>query len=457
MPEKLEKAPSEFQIQVYSIDSKFDETKSKGRARIFYTGKNRNRTYITEEFARQLLSTIAYAPVKGIWDEEEQDFTTHGATRNLGRIYGIVPESYNLQWEDHNDDDGVTRSYACVDVILYTGLYPEANTILNKSLSMELYPPSIQGTWEYVDGERLYKYSNASFFGLQALGDNVEPCFEGAAFYSLLDKMYEMYAALQQYQMKIEKTEEGGKKAMPALNFNLSDREKYEALFSAVNPSYNEENGWKIDINVCEVYDEYALCYDFEKNEYFRQNYQKDENGIILGERSKCYILDISQEEYEALNRIREGNENSFIKAEENYAAKDTEISALTEASATKDTTVEELNTQIATLQETKTANETRINELQNELDGLHTYKKEIEDNKKKELLDKYALQLDEAIIADYTARIDEFDVINLEKELSYELVRSNPNLFTRDGKGLVPSGTDEPLTGLEAVLEKYK
>ena len=43
---------------------------SKARVRIFYTGLNRNLTYITEEFAEKLLRTLPYTPVGGLWQQD---------------------------------------------------------------------------------------------------------------------------------------------------------------------------------------------------------------------------------------------------------------------------------------------------------------------------------------------------------------------------------------------------
>jgi hypothetical protein len=70
---------------------------SKARCKIFYKYENRNGTYITDEFADKLLSSLAYVPVKGIYQSE--DYTDHGARRDEGRIYGIVPENPNVAWE----------------------------------------------------------------------------------------------------------------------------------------------------------------------------------------------------------------------------------------------------------------------------------------------------------------------------------------------------------------------
>ena len=61
------------------------------------------------------------------------DYNDHGNDNSEGRIYGIVPENAGFAWEQHLDEDGVTRTYACADVLLFTGLYEEAKLIPGKS------------------------------------------------------------------------------------------------------------------------------------------------------------------------------------------------------------------------------------------------------------------------------------------------------------------------------------
>jgi hypothetical protein len=185
---------TDFPITLYGNLEKYSDTISKGRCRIFYKYGNRNGTYITDEFAEKLLATIPYAPVKGIYESDDEDFTDHGEKRSEGRIYGLVPADPNLAWETHLDDDGVERTYACVDVLIYTGLYAEAHLISGKGQSMELYPPSLKGDWKIINGKKYYVFTEGCFLGLQALGDSVEPCFEGAAFFSLCEDLKKIVA-----------------------------------------------------------------------------------------------------------------------------------------------------------------------------------------------------------------------------------------------------------------------
>ena len=200
MPENI---ITDFPVTLYGNLEKYSETISKGRCRIFYKYGNRNGTYITDEFAEKLLESVPYAPVKGIYEEEEDDFTDHGTKRSEGRIYGIVPANPNITWEEHEDDDGVVRTYACVDVLIYTGIYKEAHDIIGKGQSMELYSPSLKGEWKIINGKKYYVFSEGSFLGLQALGDSVEPCFEGAAFFSLYEDLKKMVAQIEKYNLNL--------------------------------------------------------------------------------------------------------------------------------------------------------------------------------------------------------------------------------------------------------------
>ena len=174
--------PITFQVMVYGKLEPYNEVLSKARCRIFYKYANRNGAYITDQFAEQLIKSLPYVPVKGIYDNFNNDYTDHGKNRDEGRIYGIVPETYNFAWEKHLDEDGIEREYACSDVLIFTALYKEASEIVGKSLSMELYAPSITGNFQIINGIKYFVYNSACFLGLQVLGDEVTPCFEGAAF-----------------------------------------------------------------------------------------------------------------------------------------------------------------------------------------------------------------------------------------------------------------------------------
>jgi hypothetical protein len=69
--------------------------------------------------------------------------------------------------------------------LIFTALYEEAKEIIGKSQSMELYAPSLKYHEAIIHNKRFIVFDDGCFLGLQVLGDTVEPCFEGASFYTL--------------------------------------------------------------------------------------------------------------------------------------------------------------------------------------------------------------------------------------------------------------------------------
>ena len=461
----IEQAIREFPITVYGNLTKYSDTISKGRCRIFYKYANRNGTYITDEFAEKLLSTIPYTPVKGIYDDFDEDYTDHGNKRSLGRIYGIVPENPNLQWEKHLDEDGIEREYACVDVLIFTALYEEASEILGKAQSMEIYEPSIKGSWKIINGRRMFEYTEGSFLGLQVLGEDVEPCFEGAAFFSLYSSLKQLVDEIKEYTLKLPEINTGGQSQMfEKLNFKLSDSEKHNAIWNLINPNYNEEGGWTIEYAICDIYDDYALAYNYAEASYERIYYTKNDetNEVSIIERKKVFIIDVTESEMNALNTIRTLNGDTYEKADEVYSQA-SKVSELEEQNSTYAQKIEELNENISTLETEKGNFTTQLEEANNtiaslneEIDSLNTYKANIELKEKEEVISSYTELLSEEILASYKEKISEFTAIDLDKELAYELKKNNVSVFSKEqNPGFIPK--DEPKTGIEAILSKYK
>ncbi len=450
---------SQFSVNLYGELEKLSPVLSKGRCRIFYKYGNRNGSYISDEFAEKLISTLPYTPVKGIYDEESQDYTDHGTERDLGRIYGIVPENPNFAWETHLDEDGIQRVYACCDVYIFTAIYKEAAQISNKSQSMELYAPSIKGQWEYIDGQKYFKFEDGCFLGLQILGDETEPCFEGAAFFTLYNKLKEMVEQIEKYT--VEFREEGGKSNMASLNFRLSDREKFDALWMLLNDKYNEENEWAITYGIQDIYEEYALAFNYETGSYERVYYTKDDeaNVITITDRKECYIIDMPKEEYEALQMLKEYNNGTYANINEKFENIDT-LKAENEEFSAK---IEELNNNISTLTTERDENaqnfsiaQEKIDALTEEVNSLTAYKKEIEKQEKEQVLDSYSELLPSEVLESYTEeKLEQYNATELDKELAYELKKNHSEVFTN--KPMFVPKDNVLKDGIESILDKYK
>ena len=451
-----------FSLSIYGDITGYNEVLSKARCRIFYTGANRNGTFITEEFAEKLVQTLPYVPVKGIYDTMKDDYTDHGRERYEGRIYGIVPENPNFAWEKHLDADGVERNYACTDVYLFTGLYKqEAFDIVGKSQSMELYVDSIEGEWQFINGKRFFVFTEGRFLGLQALGEDYEPCFEGASFYTLIDSVKTLIDDLKNTEV-FQKQNLGGEKYM---NFKLSDNQKYNMIWTLLNPRFNEENDYVMDYAVCDVYDSYAVVFKFESNAYERAYYTKNDetDSLSIDKMEACYIVDVNEDEKHALEVLHAMNNNTYEKIDE-------VVNGLQEKVDSFNSKNEENEAAIATLQQDKERLETELEEvngnyttaletietLNSEKNELVEFKAATELKEKEAVVDKYVALLDEEQINKFRERIDEFTKEELDKELAFVLVQSKSTIFTHDDSGFIPK--DEPtLTGINAILEKQK
>ena len=448
----------EFPVTIYGNLKELNPVLSKARCRIFYKYENRNGTYITDEFAQKLISSLPYTPVKGIYDNFDEDYTDHGLKRDLGRIYGIVPENPNFSWEKHLDEDEIEREYACCDVYIFTALYEEASQIVGKSQSMELYQPSIKGDWAIINGKKLFKFEDGCFLGLQILGDDVEPCFEGAAFFTFYNDLKNAIKKLEKYSL--DSNIKGGKSEMTKLNFKLSDSQKHDAIWVLLNDKYTEESNWEITYTILDIYDDYALVYSYEAGSYERVYYTKNDetDSIELGARKKCYVIDVTEEEKTALDALRAFNGGTYEKIDENIQ----EIDTIKQQNSEFSTKIEELNNTVSTLtteRDTSVENynnaQAQISTLTNELETLKDYKNSVETQEKEQVIASYSELLNNEILDSYKSKISEYSsATELDKELAYELKKTNLEVFTKTPQYLPK---DTPNTGIEAILAKYK
>ena len=462
----------EFPVVLFGKLEPINETISKGRCRIFYKGPNRNGSYITDQFAEKLLKSLPYTPIKGIYDEYMSDYEDHGEKNSDGRIYGIVPENPNVTWEEHQDSDGQVRVYATADVYIFTALYEEAQDVFTKTQSMEIYLPSIVGDWQYIKGQKYFVFEEGCFLGLQILGDEVEPCFEGAAFFSLYDSLKTAIHKIEKQNMAFSKQDKGGKKMK--INFNLGEPQVFEALHSLLNPNFTEEGSWTLDFCICEIAENYVIAKNLKEDCFTKISYLVEEGNYSLGEQENCFMINVSEAEKTSLEAVKAQNGDSFEKAEEIYATLENlqntisdlnnTISELNGQISSFEQKIEEGNDTIATLTtERDTANEnynnaqTEVTTLSAEIEELKTFKANVETNEKLAVIDSYNNKLSDEILESYRNRVTEFSLSDLKKDLAFDLVETNPSIFSNQGQSQYVPKDNVVVGGIEEVLAKYK
>ena len=439
-----------FNVSIYGEMTKYNDVLSKARCRIFYKYGNRNGTYITDEFADKLLSSVAYTPVKGIYDGD--DFTDHGEDNSEGKIYGIVPENPNVTWEKHVDEDGVEREYACVDVLIFSELYEEAKDIVSKAQSMELFRKTLKYHQEVIDGQKWFVFDDGCFFGLQVLGEDVEPCFEGAAFYSLKENIEKVIFELDKINNDLEEQ-------TMKINFKLSNREVFDAIWSLLNTEYNEENDWTVTYGILDVYDDYAFVYNYETGNYARAYYTKndEDNSVVIDSIDEPrFMIDVSENELNTINTLRALNGDTYELVSEELTNAHDNFEKVVEFS----TKIEELTAQNSTLTVEKDELAQANSSLQSERDSLAEENQELqtrcssyEKSAKDAIVEQYVGQLAAEILEQYPQNYDNYSGVDLDKELAYQLKCANPSVFSK-APAYLP--VDQPLTGIEQILSKY-
>lgn len=427
---------------------------SKGKVSIFYKGKNRNGGFITDEFAEKLISNLPYVPVVGIYDKEKDDFTSHNRDRDIARMYGLVPENPNGEWLTKMDEDGVEREYFVSDVYLYTGRFTNAQKIIGNPQSLELDINSIKGNWVLMDdGREYFVYTDANFIGLSALGKDVKPCFEGAAFFDLVTQFGEFLSQAELTNNKNKDFDKGGKE-MNLVDFKFSNDETKDKIWKAVNPNFSEEGNWKIDKVVCEIASDYVLVNYVEESKYERYAYVLKEDGTVelVGEPEIVYNTWIKQEDvknYEALSSDYSSCEEILNK-----------FSALNE-------TISEKDTKILELENDKSTYELEVNTVKEDLEKVqndYNLLKQDYDNKvtseKEAKISEYSNNISEDALKDIREKMASYSLEQLEKELLFAMKKEKPSMFSQTTSTQYAYSAmvgDSDSNGIVSILQKYR
>lgn len=402
---------------------------SKARLKIFYKGMNRNGSYITDEIAEKMLNTLPGTPIVGYYDGDKNDFLGH-IEKETSRAYGFVPENMNFKWEMSLDPDGVYRTYACADVVLWTGRYPVASKIVGKSHSMELNPDTIQGEWVERDDEFCYEFSNAEFIGLCVLGEEYEPCFEGSSFYELQKEsklsnvgtdLKEMYSLYNQIANSADENPTGGQEM---------EEENKDALESTITPE--EETEKEVPANN-ELENEEGIAEEVKPEE----EQEVEDEGAASEEQSE----EESEEEEEGSEEPEEESEED--SDEEEGEDKDEESEEEPEV---------DLNAELAKKDE-------EIASLKEELESLKSYKAKKIKEEKENVLNSYSNRLTEEEVNDFKAKLDSYEsAADLKKDIALCILDKEVEVEEEEDKSqysLVNSQKSK-LTGAASIVAQY-
>lgn len=415
--------PTNFIATVYGNLTPLNNSAfSKARLKIFYKGLNRNGSYITDEVADKLLATLPGTPIVGSFSGEKDDFEGHmpWSPEEL-KAYGFVPQDMNFSWEMSLDPDGVYRTYACTDIVLWTGRYPVASRIVGKSHSMELNPDTVEGEW-IDDGDDFYfQFTNAEFFGLCILGDDYEPCFEGSSFYDLHKKeekpnfskeVKEMFAL---YKNELDNADE-----------NLTGGQEME-----------EEN---------KPVEEEVIDTPAEETETPEEEVPANEEGNGASEEEVKPEEESEEEDNE--EGAEEEPETEEPETEEEEGSEEEESDEEPENDGEEEP---DLNSQLA-------AKDAEIADLKAQLEELNSYKAQKVHEEKEQVIETYSKKLSEEEVENFKNKIDEFEsAIELKKEIALCILDKEASEEAEEPSNFsFVKNHKEELKGAEAIVARY-
>ena len=242
---------------------------SKCDIKVFYVGANRNHTFISEEVAKEMGKTLRGAPIVGYYRKTKEDFTDHGEKVIIDDEgikfqcqtvpYGFVSPDAKVWFQNFEDSDGmgntVIHKYLMTTGYLWTDQFPESSLPVEQGRpqSMELKNESVDGHWEtsYDNGIDFFIINDAIIQKICILGDDVEPCFEGASVtapdvstkFTLDDNFrHTLYSMMQDLKSALN----GGGQQME----NLENTTTVEVYSAESDAHIEEDSNEKIEMDV---------------------------------------------------------------------------------------------------------------------------------------------------------------------------------------------------------------
>ena len=456
---------------------------SKCQIKVCYVGDepNRNRSVITKETAKQMANSLPGCPIVGFYNEEKGDFEEHNRIIDISngkfeikdttRPYGFVDLGAKVWFQKFLDDGMNEREYMMTEGWLWTGQYPECKRILaqGNNQSMELDEGTINAHWS-KDGNgepQFFIINEAIISKLCTLGENNEPCFEGASIgapviqFAFADGFKEQVFSMMN-ELK-ELLNKGGEKVFTRYAVEIGDA-LWTALYSHVEGTYGIES-------VCEDEGQVLFAVLTADEKYYRLDFSVAEDGSIVfaaevtelegytpaeepqfdaeavAEYAKSKKEEKKPEEDED-KKPEDGEEKKCPKCgkpKSECECEDEDDDAEEDEDKKKKGKKEkynldeiqeyvELSNNYSALETNYAAAQTRISELEGQLAELTTFKKGIEKAEKEKMIASFYMLSDEDK-ADVVANIDNYSLEDIEAKLSILCVRNKVSFNLDDNK----------------------
>lgn len=419
--------PVENTIELLNF-TPFNPLISKCQIKVCYVGEdaNRNHSIITKEVAKDMARTLPGSPIVGFYNEAEGDFEEHNRVIDISngkfnvkdttRPYGFVDFSAKV-WFQKFEDDGVEHEYLMTEGYIWTDIYPEAKRIVEKgnNQSMELHNKLTKGKWSKDDNGRpqFFIINEAVIQKLCILGENVEPCFEGAGIAAQFsfddDFKNNMFAMMNELKAALQ---EGGETQMTE---------------EIMTPEVEQE-----EVPVTEE-TEFKKKPDEEEEEE-KKNPPSDEKKDNDDSEDKEDSDDSTDEDDEDKKKKKKLNHAASDEEEEEDDEEKCEKCGKPKSKCTcKNFSLEEIPEYVE-LQNKYSAACARIDELEAEIAPLREFKAGADKREKQAMIDSFYM-LSDADKADVIANIDTYSVSDIEAKLAIICVRNKVNFSLDEDK----------------------
>ena len=360
--------------------------------KVCYVGQNRNKTYLSKETLAEMGKKLPGTPIVGCFEQESADYQGHEedvvlandkiAIVDMTKPVGFVDINAKVWFQQFQDDDGVIREYLVTEGYIWTDIYPESERIVTKGNNQSMEIKKVKGTWSNPSNSsnRFFIINEAVIEKLCVLGEDFEPCFEGAqikaqfSFDEMQDRLNQMV-----YELK-ETLKEGG----------LEDSMENIEEVVVEEPEVIEE-----EVVTEEVTEESVE--NFEKKEDEKEQDDKDNSEDNTEDEKKD---EDEKKKYDLADVVE------YAELQEKYEA---------------------LNTQYEAIKVEHDA-------LEQEITGLRQFKLEAERAKKQEMIDGFYMLTDEDK-ADVVANIDTYSLDDIEAKLSVICVRNKVSFSLNDNE----------------------
>lgn len=390
---------------------------SKCEIKVLYIGENRNKSYITKEIAKEMANSLPGNPIVGYFKTDKQDFGDHGDQividdsglhfNCLTRPYGFVAPDAKVWFQkfQETDDFGKTilREYLMTTGYLWTGQYPECQSVIDegKGQSMELDEDTLDGRWakNYKNGMDFFIINDAIFSKLCILGDDVEPCFEGASVSS------------PDISNTFTKVDDAFKKTlftmMEELKFTLKGEQEMVEQFNPTQDKIEQKTTVESEIAIEETVDTSFAASDKKKEE-------EEKSAETKEEKTESEAPAKEDEDEEKKKYAKADDEEKEEKVEDKKE----------ESSEDKDKEDEEEKKKYALLEQNYSELQEKYSTLETQYNELLQFKNQIENEKKDTLINSFYMLSDEDK-KDVIENKSKYSLDEIEAKLSVICVRN--------------------------------